>query len=338
MTLLLFVISTKKNIRNIIFNYNQVTSGPNVRSSIQSSCSCADSPFLYPPAGHLVTGDLACIPDKGLRSLFKKGPKYRLPSRIDFTKCRSIVEEALQTYCKRWCKKKGVGVHALNDWEDEFLRIVDIRIENFATHLHLFKHPPSRSVKALKRKMEKFHSKYVFAPADKAANNVIIIWKSYYLEVLKEKLNSTSTYEPAQLTKDQLLLRHIDTLTKSNIKIDKLDLPTFYWLPKLHKNPYKSRSISNSSHCSTTILSTHITSALTAVKDPVIKYSETAFSNSNVNYFWFIKTLLKSSKSCVCEIFRALKYLLSIFLLYTHPCHMISSKQKCCLLLNGVST
>ena len=109
------------------------------------------------------------------------------------------------------------------------------------------------------------------------------------MEVLKEELNSTSTYVPAQLTKDKLLLRHIDSLTKSNIKIDKLDLPTFYWLPKLHKNPYKSRFISNSSHCSTTILSKHITSALTAVKDHVIKYSETAFSNSNVNYFWSIK-------------------------------------------------
>ena len=42
-------------------------------------------------------------------------------------------------------------------------------------------------------------------------------------------------------------------------------------------------------HCSTTILSKHITSALTAVKYHVIKYSETAFSNSNVNYFWSIK-------------------------------------------------
>ena len=289
MTLLLFVISTKKPIRNIIFNYNQVTSDPDFRSSIQSSCSCADSPFLYPPAGNVVTGDLACIPDKGLRWLFKKGPKYRLPSRIDFTKCRSIVEEALQTYCKRWCKKEGVGVHALNDWKYEFLRIVDIRIENFTTHPHLYKQPPSRSVKALKRKMEKLQSKYVFAPADKAANNVIIIWKRYYVEVLKEELNFTSTYVPAQLTKDKLLLRHVDSLTKSNIKINKLDLPTFYWFPKLHKNPYKSRFISNSSHCSTTILSKHITSALTAVKDHVIKNSETAFSNSNVNYFWSIK-------------------------------------------------
>ena len=101
-----------------------------------------------------------------------------------------------------------------------------------------------------------------------------------------KQLNSTSAYVPADLTKDKLLQRHIDSLTKSNIKID---LPTFYWLPKLHKNPYKSRFISNSSHCSTTILSKHITSALTAVKDHAINYSEAAFSNSNVNYFWSIK-------------------------------------------------
>ena len=109
------------------------------------------------------------------------------------------------------------------------------------------------------------------------------------MEVLKGELNSTSTYVHAQLTKDQLLVHHINTLTKINAKIDKCELPTFYWLPKLHKRPYKSRFISNSSHCSTTILSKHITSALTAVKDYVMKYSETAFSNSNVNYFWSIK-------------------------------------------------
>ena len=109
------------------------------------------------------------------------------------------------------------------------------------------------------------------------------------MDVLKGELNSTSTYVPAQLTKDKLLLHHIDTLTKKNVKIDKCDLPTFYWLPKLHKNPFKSCFISNSSHCSTTTLSKHMTSALNAVKDHVIKYSETAISNSNVNYFWSIK-------------------------------------------------
>ena len=45
------------------------------------------------PTGHVVTGDLTCIPQKGLRSLFKKGPKYRLPSRIDFNKCRCCIAD-----------------------------------------------------------------------------------------------------------------------------------------------------------------------------------------------------------------------------------------------------
>ena len=134
----------------------------------------------------------------------------------------------------------------------------------------MYKQPTSRSVKSLKRKMEQLHSKYVFSPANKAANKVIIIRKRYYVEVL----NPTSAYVPADLMKDKLLQRHIDSLTKSNIKIDKIDLPTFCWLPKLHKNPYKSHFISNSSHCSINILSKHITSALTAVKDHAIKHSE----------------------------------------------------------------
>ena len=132
------------------------------------------------------------------------------------------------------------------------------------------------------------------------------------MEVLKGELNSTSTYTSAQLTKYQLLVHNINILTKIKVKIDKCELPTFYWLPKLHKRPYKSRFISNSSHCSATILSKHITSAITAFKIHVMKYSKTDFSNSNVNHFWSIKTLPRSSTN-----FRILKYILSTFLLST---------------------
>ena len=62
-----------------------------------------------------------------------------------------------------------------NDWKNEFVRIIDIRIDNFTKYPHLYKQAPSRSVRSLKKKVEKLHRKYVFAPADKAANNVIII-------------------------------------------------------------------------------------------------------------------------------------------------------------------
>ena len=148
------------------------------------------------------------------------------------------------------------------------------------------------------------------------------------MDVLKGELNSTITYIPAQLTKDKLLLHHIDTLAKINVKIDKCELRTFYWLPKLHKNPFKSRFMSNSSNCSTTILSKHITSALTAVKDHVIKYSETAFCNSNVNYVWSIKNSSEVIKKLRLRNFQGSQ----VFPLDTPHCHMILSKQKCCLL------
>ena len=54
------------------------------------------------------------------------------------------------------------------------------------------------------------------------------------------------------------------------------------------------------------------------------------------------KTLLGSSKShrkvAAAKLSGFSNISFSIFLFYTHPCHMILSKQKCCLLLNIVST
>ena len=52
--------------------------------------------------------------------------------------------------------------------------------------------------------------------------------------------------------------------------------------------PFRSRFISSSGRCSAAILSEHIASALTAVKDHVIKYSEAAFGDGDVNHFWSI--------------------------------------------------
>ena len=66
-------------------------------------------------------------------------------------------------------------------------------------------------------------------------------------------------------------------------------LPTMYWLPKLHKRPYKARFISNSSSCTTTELSKLLTSCLTAIKAKVIKYCETVYERSEKNMFWPIK-------------------------------------------------
>ena len=62
-----------------------------------------------------------------------------------------------------------------------------------------------------------------------------------------------------------------------------------YWLPKLHKRPYKARFIAKSSSCTTTELSKLLTSCLTAVKNHVIRYCEKVYERSSKNLFWSIK-------------------------------------------------
>ena len=70
---------------------------------------------------------------------------------------------------------------------------------------------------------------------------------------------------------------------------DHSKLPTLYWLTKLHKPPYKSRFIANSSACKTTELSILLTSCLTAIKNRVIKYCTTFYEINGKNLFWSIK-------------------------------------------------
>ena len=82
-------------------------------------------------------------------------------------------------------------------------------------------------------------------------------------------------------------------------------LPTMYWLPKLHKRPYKARFIANSSSCTTTELSKLLTSCLTAIKSHVIRYCVTVYETSNKNWFWSIKNSGEVLSKLKCRGFRA---------------------------------
>ena len=80
---------------------------------------------------------------------------------------------------------------------------------------------------------------------------------------------------------------------------DQERLPTFYWLSKLNKQPYKARFIANSSQCMNTELSKSLTSWLTTIKNHIIKYCEKVYEMSGKNLFWSIKNS--------CEVLNKLK-------------------------------
>ena len=99
----------------------------------------------------------------------------------------------------------------------------------------------------------------MLVPADKAANNVFVVCKKYYLEVVTREITATTTYEPVTRDKDDIIMEHLHFMRNNHIVVKpELEcLPLFYWLPKLHKQPYGNRFIAASYRCTTKPLSAY---------------------------------------------------------------------------------
>ena len=70
-------------------------------------------------------------------------------------------------------------------------------------------------------------------------------------------------------------------------------VPMLYWLPKLHKKPYKARFIANSSSCTTTELSKLLTSCLTAIKNMLSNIVKKYMRDLVKTYFGPLKIQVK---------------------------------------------
>ena len=111
----------------------------------------------------------------------------------------------------------------------------------------------------------------------------------HYINTLKQKLSGTEVYEQTSQKKKSVINNHIfhNATRFASVNEDKERLPTFYWLPKLYKQPYKARFIANSSSCTTTELSELLTSCLITIKYHVIKYCEKVYKRSGKNLWSF---------------------------------------------------
>ena len=104
-----------------------------------------------------------------------KGPKYRFPVQIDFQKCREKIAGSLNEFCNRWCKREHVECDALKDWKLNIFKIIHRRISFYSQNTNMLPRKPKISYRYLKSGIEEFYRKYVLVPADKAANNVVVI-------------------------------------------------------------------------------------------------------------------------------------------------------------------
>ena len=72
-------------------------------------------------------------------------------------------------------------------------------------------------------------------------------------------------------------------------KDEELDLPPLYWIPRLHKCPFKWRYIAGSAKCSTKHLSKLLTRILSSIKTGLQSYCDTSYSRGGMNQMWILK-------------------------------------------------
>ena len=130
----------------------------------------------------------------------------------------------------------------LSEWKDHLKELVTDRISNLKGH---FKSPKCKvpDQPDVKDTLHKLHANYVLVLADKAANDVIIVYKKYHIDTLVKELGinnvniSNPTYIPIDDSFESIVKSHNQFITSVGLEMSQEDqnLPYLYWKPKLHK-------------------------------------------------------------------------------------------------------
>ena len=118
-------------------------------------------------------------------------------------------KSALNDFGNRWCKRESVECNAMKEWKlSFFFNIVDKRIKFYSQNTNLLPPKPNSSFRHLKQCIQEFHRKNVVVPADKAANNVVVVCQLHYIYTLKQELNGTKAYEETSIDENSVVYSH----------------------------------------------------------------------------------------------------------------------------------
>ena len=155
-------------------------------------CQCNTSKFCYEPHGHVITGDLMVIENVKLRELVAKGPKYQEPNKINWQSTETMISNSIDLYVEQWSKREQVDLKYLSEWKDQIKELVVERISSLKEKIR----SPKQKIlsdSGVKDTLRRLHDDFVLVPADKAANNVIVVCKKYYIEILIKELGINTT-------------------------------------------------------------------------------------------------------------------------------------------------
>ena len=300
------VMKLDSPIRNKIMNYeatvrsiqhmneDEISLTLNSESNSIYPCTCSESEYCDPHHGHVVTGDLRFISNPKLRKLFSKGPNYRENKTINYHKCMNEIKNALDTCVSSLAVKYKVTPESFDNWKLKINEKVAEKVRKLKTS-----HRPQQTKLILKDEnvveyLKDLHSKYVIVPIDKAANNISIICKRFYvMRLLKEVgvLGSPDpTYEISDTNPTELINDDIILCERYGLKLEEAQktLPIMYWTPKMHYTPSRARFIVSSAKCSTKPISRVISNAFKLIFNQIQNFHDKSKFYKNYNRFWVI--------------------------------------------------
>ena len=288
-------------IRNKILNYKETVNSISVDEEVSfclntDTCDCAESEFCDPHHKHIITGDLRLIKNSKLRKLMTKGPNYREPRTINFSKALTEIKCAINACIETLASKTKHSIATFNNWKDSVLTRVQQKINTLKNRLKPEKTKPTLHDPEVKTYLELLHRRFVVVPIDKAANNFAFVCKRFYISQLFSEVGlynakSNPTYLHINKNKEEIINDNIKFCEKFGLNATDKEksLPIMYWLPKMHKNPIGARFIVASNQCSTKPLTKVVSKIFKMIFTHVENFHKKTLFYSNFKKFWVVQ-------------------------------------------------
>ena len=152
-----------------------------------------------------------------------------------------MIFESIDIYADQWAKWEQVNLKYLSKWKEKPKELVTDQISGLKEKFK-WSNQKILSDPGVKCWLHKLHEDFVLVPADKAANDIIVICKKYYIDTLIKELGINclhqinSSYVPSTDSYDKVFKGHSDFFKSVRLKLSEEDQdgPYLYWTPKLH--------------------------------------------------------------------------------------------------------
>ena len=278
--------SYTKTIRSQIMNYRQTIENDGKTNLL---CKCENYPemFINNAHGHVYTGDLEIINNPTLKKLLKNGLNYRDQQPPCKASALRSITSAIDKYICNLSGKINKPIRQFSAWRSEILKVVKNKLDS----MQPYKYFSCLKDTEVNTELEKLKKDFVFTSVDKAANNVSIICKKFYVDKLDDEIERSGNFIKCNnTTVDDIMNSHQEVYGHFGIQVsdDIWKLPFVYWISKMHKIPPKCRFITSGIMSSISLLSEHVGKCLKSLLKSARNISRYANKFTGYNDYFII--------------------------------------------------